>query len=410
MIGRRFIALYTLANIGAYVAFIPLLQILLPLRATAIDPTHGALLLSRVALWGAVAASVGNIVFGALSDRTRSRRGHRVPWLLGGLGATLLAYAVIWWARDPAGLLLGLVGFQLAFNALFAPLGAVLADDVPDRQKGMVSALLGLGNPLGSIIGAVCAGALAVSLGARFLLIAAIVAALILPFAWRLARQASPPRPRAKTPLPDRFRIRPLRHLNFTRAIGGRFLVMTAFSLMQGYLLLYLQHLARHAGFFRMTPEAAFAHLAVIATTANVFFALLCGRWSDRAGNRSLFVFAGGAILACGIVAIAHAPDWTALQFCMALYGSGAGIYYAVDMALIVELLPSLQTAGQDLGIVNLSNTVPQIVAPGVALAILRINPDDFLDLLMLGALVAALGAAAVLGIASPARKPGPLP
>ena len=120
MIGRRFIALYTLANIGAYVAFIPLLQILLPLRATAIDPAHGALLLSRVALWGAVAASLGNIVFGALSDRTRSRFGRRRPYLAGGALAGFAALALIGVASSLAMVLVGWCLAQLAYNAVLA--------------------------------------------------------------------------------------------------------------------------------------------------------------------------------------------------------------------------------------------------------------------------------------------------
>ena len=50
-------ARYTVAQIGAFIAFLPLLQVLLPVRAAAIDPLHGTALLSHVALVGALVAS-----------------------------------------------------------------------------------------------------------------------------------------------------------------------------------------------------------------------------------------------------------------------------------------------------------------------------------------------------------------
>jgi MFS family permease len=400
-LGGRFIALYVLANVGAYIAFIPLLQILVPLRAAAIDPAHGAVLLSRVAFCGAVAASLANILFGALSDRTRSTIGDRRPWLIAGLAAILLAYTMISQATTPPLLLAGVVAFQLAFNAMFAPLGAVLADDVPNVQKGLVSALLGLGYPLGNIVGTQAVGALVVTETARFAVLGALVAAFIAPFVWQLGRR--PSRPASVSSWRTTLLINPLAHPDFARAIAGRLLVVTAFSLVQGYLLLYLRHIAADPGQVPGRPEAAFATLATIGTVANIASAVLAGYLSDRTGQRSLFVFAGGATMAAGIVWLGFAQSWAGLQGASVVYGCGAGIYYAVDLALIVQVLPSLRNAGKDLGIVNLSNTIPQMVAPLIALAMLSGPTPSFRGMFLLGAAAALLGAACVLGI-GPAR------
>src|ERR1700761_5717239 len=74
-IGWRFLSAYTIAQVGAFVAFMPLLQLLAPLKAAAIDPQHKTILLGQAMFLGAVAASVSNLLAGAASDRTRSRFG-----------------------------------------------------------------------------------------------------------------------------------------------------------------------------------------------------------------------------------------------------------------------------------------------------------------------------------------------
>jgi MFS family permease len=404
-VSRGFIALYTVANIGAYIAFVPLLQILVPLRAVAIDPAHSAALLSQVALWGAVAASLTNILFGALSDRTNSTRGRRQPWIYGGLVAVLASYAVLARAGSPAALAAGIIAFQFAFNALFAPLAAILADDVPDRQKGLMAALLGLGYPLGSVIGAHAVGRLAIGETARFAVTGLLVALLIVPFAWHLGRHTRTSAPAAKAAAaaagepPASATANPLTDLDFVRVLAGRLLVAISFSLVQGYLLLYLRNRVAVPGFFAGTPESAFATLAAVATAANITCALLGGWWSDRGGRRSHFVFGAGTVMACGIAALALAPSWGAMRAAMVLYGCGAGVYYAVDLALIVDILPSLRNAGKDLGIVNLTNTIPQIVAPLIGLALIHGASLDFHALFLAGAAAAALGAGCVLGV-----------
>ena len=45
-VGPAFIAALTLAQIGAFMSFMPLLQILLPLKVAAIDPSHRAVTLA----------------------------------------------------------------------------------------------------------------------------------------------------------------------------------------------------------------------------------------------------------------------------------------------------------------------------------------------------------------------------
>jgi len=76
-VGAAFIAALTLAQVGAFLSFTPLLSILAPLKAAEIDPAHKAVILAQVGFWGALVAGAANIMVGVLSDRTRSRFGRR---------------------------------------------------------------------------------------------------------------------------------------------------------------------------------------------------------------------------------------------------------------------------------------------------------------------------------------------
>ena len=159
----NFIAAYTLAQIAAFVSFQPLLQVLLPLKAEAIDPGGKAIVLAQVAFYGAIAASIANLLAGAISDRTTSRFGRRRPWMVVGSIGAALAYLAIMHAKTPLALIGGIILFQLTFNLCFSALMAVMPDRVTDTQKGMVAAFLSLGNPIGTAIGAVVVGGLLVS-------------------------------------------------------------------------------------------------------------------------------------------------------------------------------------------------------------------------------------------------------
>ena len=55
--------------------------------------------------------------------------------------------------------------------------------------------------------------------------------------------------------------------------------------------------------------------------------------------------------------------------------GCSYGIYTSVDFALITEVLPGAEDRGKDLGVINIANALPQVVAPvlaGVLLAVVE--------------------------------------
>jgi MFS family permease len=55
--------------------------------------------------------------------------------------------------------------------------------------------------------------------------------------------------------------------------------------------------------------------------------------------------------------------------------GCSYGIYTSVDFALITEVLPGAGDRAKDLGVINIANALPQVVAPvlaGVLLAVVE--------------------------------------
>ncbi|RDD91081.1 hypothetical protein [Streptomyces parvulus] len=91
-LGRLHVTL-PVANIALYLLWFGVGSFLLPLQVARITGTNDTAALSTASTIGAVLATVGNPVFGQLSDLTRSRFGRRAPWILlcALLGALALA-------------------------------------------------------------------------------------------------------------------------------------------------------------------------------------------------------------------------------------------------------------------------------------------------------------------------------
>jgi MFS family permease len=301
-------------------------------------------------------------------------------------------------ADSPLALLASILAFQFAFNLAFAPLQALIPDLVPDRQKGWVSALASLGLSFGGMIGAVLVGLLVHDMAGRFMALAAIVLVALVPFALTIRDPLLP-----TIPPPPRLSTLRFSWPRFTADFGfvwvGRCLVLTAFSMSQIYLLLYLQEtFATHVA-KGWTPEAEMARMALVFGVVNAATGIAAGRASDLFSRRKAFVFGGAIVLGGAMLGLAMAKGWLAVAISYGVLGCGAGCYFAVDLALIAQVLPSASTVGRDLGVINLSNTVPQIAAPAMAAVLLAAPNASIRWVFALAAVLAILGAGMVLPI-----------
>lgn len=368
-VSRAFMGLYALAQIGGYIAFVPMLIILLPLKAGTIDPAGKAILLSQISLWGALAAGLANLAAGALSDGTHGRFGRRRPWIIAGTLAVVAAHGMVFAADSMLALLAGFLVFQVTLNIMFGPLNAVLPDMVPDRQKGLVSALAGLAVPGAGLFAGLVVAVVLQGLDARFGAVAGAILLLILPFALWVREPVAAPGPLERTPL---ISLVALRDHDYLMAFLSRLLVQVTMTLNVLYLLFYLQEVAVFGDRFgARSPESILGWLLAAGTLSALATGMIGGVLSDRLRRRRVFVMAGGLAMAGGAGLMVLVPTWPGPLVAQILFGAGLGLYSTVDIALVAEVLPDPGRAGRDLGLMNIAITVPQIIAPLLGLMLL---------------------------------------
>jgi MFS family permease len=107
---------------------------------------------------GLIVALLSNPLFGYLSDHTRLMMGPRRIYVLVGTLVNVVGLMVMAFAPNPLVLALALMLVQLANNAAAAPFHALLPDLVPSFQRGKASGYMGLGQMLGTILGATIPG------------------------------------------------------------------------------------------------------------------------------------------------------------------------------------------------------------------------------------------------------------
>ena len=151
-VGRTFLTLYALSYFGTCLLLIAPLAVTLALKVNDLVGTASApRSLAVVVGSGSLVALVGSPLCGRLSDRTSSRLGMRRPWMVGGLVGGTVAVGLVAVAPNLGLVVLGWCVAQLFFNAVLAVHMAVLPDQVPAAQRGVVAGVLGVCLPVASI-------------------------------------------------------------------------------------------------------------------------------------------------------------------------------------------------------------------------------------------------------------------
>jgi MFS family permease len=381
--------------------FLPPLLITLPLKVSSLVGIKGAPnSLALVAGIGALVAMLGNPFFGRMSDRTSSRLGMRRPWMVIGLMGGSLGLLLVALAPNIPVVLIGWCITQLFFNALLAAQIAVLPDQVQPAQRGLVSGVLGVCLPVAAVSGTFLVRLVSGNQLATFLVPCGIGGFFILLFAVtlkdrRLAKAERPTwslREFART-----FYVAPRKSPDFAWVFTSRFLFILAYAFLATYQAYYL--LDKIGTAKADVPQQIF--LGTLTNSVVVIAAsLICGKLSDRTGRRKIFVFTASIVYGVAMFVIAIASTFNGFLVGMAVGGLGFGMYLAVDLALVADVLPDQDKVAKDLGVLNIASALPFSIAPAIAPAILAIGKGY-------GALYAVAGVCAVIGATAILRVRG---
>jgi MFS family permease len=399
-VGWRFISLYTVAYMSTSLLFLAPLLVTLALKVDSlVGLSRAPASLALVAGTGALVAMVGNPFFGRMSDRTASKLGMRRPWMIIGLAGGSAGILMVALAPSVPLVLAGWCIAELFFNALLAAMAAVLPDQVPSVQRGQVSGVLGVCAPIGSVCGAFVVKLFTGSLLVMFLAPCAIGGFFVLLFAVTLNDRRLDPADKPKWSLREfagTFYLSPRKNRDFSWAFASRFMVILAYAFLTTYQAYYLLDKIRTAE--ADVPEQIF--LGTLAQAAVVVAAsVIGGRLSDRTGRRKIFVLAASVVYGLALFVIAMASSFNGFLIGMAISGLGFGVYAAVDLALVVDVLPEKQHVAKDLGVFNIAGALPFALAPALAPAVLAIGGGSYGVLYMVAGLCAIIGAAAILPV-----------
>ncbi|MFT2689639.1 MFS transporter [Clavibacter zhangzhiyongii] len=173
-----------------------------------------------------------------------------------------------------------------------------------------------------------------------------------------------------------------------------RFLLTASAVTATNYLALYL---IDDLG----VAEADVANAVFVATLFNVIGVVattfLAGWLSDRLGRRKVFVAVAALVAVVGLVILALAPSLAVVYAAQLVIGAGIGSFYAVDLALITDVLPSDSDNGKDLGVVNIAQALPQSLVPTAAGGV--VAAFGYPGLFLSGAAAGILGALAAFRV-----------
>jgi MFS family permease len=363
--------------------------------------TARATSLSLVTSVGLILPTLLTPLIGMLSDRTRSKWGRRAPWIVAGgvSGAALLclmplvpsiAVLVILWSL-----------LQLAVGLAQGPLGATVADRVPEKQIGAASGITGLAAYFGAIIGAIVTGSLFAAIGlASYFPIALVLVLCTLPFVFFARDNSSREMVTEPLRMGGVFKSygAALRDSDYRLAWISKVLLYLGYGISSVYYVYMLQGYITPALSEQQAAQTApLLQFAALPSTLLAMF--VSGWWSDKVGRRKPFVIGASLIMATSFLIPFFSPTLPAMFAQAIIAGIGYGTFVVVDQALFIDVLPDRDAAARDLGMSSLGQNVGNVLGPVVAGMVVGIFGGAYGPVWPVGFMLVAVSALAILPV-----------
>lgn len=370
-------------------------QIVLFITSSQVGSAQQVLFLSWLILGAAIVSLFMPPIIGTLSDRTPGGFGRRRPYIvIGGLLLVLSTPLLV----DAGNMIIFLVGLSLLLvgkNILTPAYQGLVPDRVPKEQRGETAGYVGGMTILGNVVGlglaawllgginqhSYNASMIRSNAGIYYIVTAVfmLVGVLVTVFGVReiplLARKREfvSKREMQLTEFARRFLqdwVDPWRNFNFTMVFLTRAFLMLGLALFMTYIEYYFARVQHITNFVQVTGI-----VAILALGGAVVSGLVSGILSDRFKRRAPVASMATLFMSLASLAFVIFPGnlLTLLWPLGVMFGLGYGAYTSVGWAMSIDVLPSLENAGRDLGVWNASTTLPAIVAPVLGSTIINV-------------------------------------
>jgi MFS family permease len=344
---------------------------------------HEGLALGVLEGVGSLMAVVWQPVAGALSDRTQTRFGRRMPFIVGGTIGDVLFLIGLAFAGSFGVVLIFYFLLQTASNTAQGPYQGLMPDVVSENQRGTASGYFGVANVVGLMAGTIGAGYILAHAGttAAILSICCLLVLTMLPTILlipdRAARTAGQFK-NAREAIVTTF-SRPLRYPSFLWLMASRLLILMGLVGVQSFVFFYFSNVFFHND-RKDTITASYTLLGMVIIAA-FLVSWPAARASDRFGRRP-FILAGGLLGAAGVLMLVFShfelvptafveplaqrlkvpPLAAQATLVGVLIGIGYGIFFSVDWAFVQDVIPAKE-AGLFMGFSNIATAGSGIIA-----------------------------------------------
>nr|MDT0656971.1 MFS transporter [Micromonospora sp. DSM 115978] len=370
----RLLALLFPATAAMYALFNGISAVILPAQVEAVDPASKVANLALLTTLAAIASMVAIPAGGAISDRTRSRHGRRTPWIAAAAVVSAVICVLMGLADSLPGLIVTTVALWFAANFYSGAITAILPDRVPRDRRGLAAAVIGLGTPVGIVLGVQVASRVShLTAYAVIAVVLLVTTALLLLGAREGSARDLPVVVRDRGSPSELFRayFAAFAARDFRLAFASRFLLFLSYFVVSGFTFYTLQD---HIGTGNVPDHdvaAAVTTLMTLSIAVWMVVASVAGWAADRLDRRKLFVGVSALGVAASMMIPLAMPTWTGMLVYSACLGASIGTYFAIDLAVMSLVLPDADSEGRDLGILQVATGLPQLLAGAIAAAVI---------------------------------------
>jgi MFS family permease len=396
---RRLSVLIFFASAALFSCFQGIQGILLPAAVEHLDPVGKVPSLGLLNTLSASTTIVAMLTAGVVSDRTATRWGRRSPWLAacGAAAAGLMLALPMATTFQQLAATAAILWFMLNFYQTI--LLSVIPDRIPENLRGFVSAAFGLGVTAGIFIGFNAVAWLPNATASYYALAAFLVLATVVllfgdrePPATHIKRDSNAMAASGEQKYFSAFRSR-----NFGLTFAARFILFLGYFMLISYLYYALQD---YVGLGKLPENSVSRALSVVISVQTLAWLLVTpviGYISDRVGRTPIIVGIASVLVTVVFLVPMVSPTWTGLLVFGGGLGLTFGVIFALDLKLVSLVLPSVECAGRDMGLMAVAASGPTVLAP--LLAGLVIRYFNFPSLFMISAGLALLSGIVVLQV-----------